>query len=186
MEIEWKIHHENKDVLYSVLTSLAIWQKPKTYLEIGVNEGKSLKTILDDCRPDFITLCDIWGNMYGGAGRGGHEHIEKILKTMNYKNDVEFIDGDSRVELPKKIGELEYDLILVDGDHSYNGAWIDLWNAWKMLKVGGVIVFDDLLHPEHKYLLDCADQFTHLSGAEVLYRNIKKPHGVIVWTKKKK
>jgi predicted O-methyltransferase YrrM len=133
-----------------------------------------------------MTLCDIWGNMYGGSGRGGHAHIEQILKDMNYQSDVEFIDGDSRVELPKKIGELEYDLILVDGDHSYNGAWVDLWNSWKMLKEGGVMIFDDLLHIEHKYLLDCAENFAKISGAKEIYRKLDMPHGVIVWTKNKK
>jgi predicted O-methyltransferase YrrM len=122
--------------------------------------------------------------MYGGSGRGNHEHIDAILKELNYKGDVEFIDGDSRVELPPKIGELEYDLILVDGDHSYNGAWMDLWNAWKMLKEDGVMIFDDLLHPEHKYLLDCAENWAKISGAVEIYRNLELPHGVIVWTKK--
>jgi len=183
MEIEFETHFPNKNILYSVIKSLAIWQKPQTYLEIGVNEGESIKYLLEDCNPKFMTLCDIWDTSYGGTGRGDHTHIEALLEKLKYKGDVEYLDGDSKILLPTIMGQLEYDLILVDGDHSYNGAWMDLWNSWRMLKKGGIIIIDDLLHREHQYLADCADNFTKESGAKVLYSNLKQPHGVVVLQK---
>ena len=39
---------------------------------------------------------------------------------------------------------LKFDLITVDGDHSVSGAWDDLKNVTPRLRVGGVLVFDDI------------------------------------------
>jgi predicted O-methyltransferase YrrM len=39
-----------------------------------------------------------------------------------------------------------YDLVFIDGDHSYKGTMIDLLGANKVLKKGGLLVIDDVLH----------------------------------------
>ena len=178
MEIEFEDHFPNKKILYSALTSIAIWQKPESYLEIGVNEGESLSYVLKNSRPKRLTLCDNWGPSFGGTGRGGHAHIDHLLKNLNYKNDLQFLSGDSRILLPDHKGK--YDLILVDGDHTYNGAWLDLWNTWRLLNPGGIIVMDDLIHPSHKYLHQCIANFRDIVGAKELYLNIERPQGVMV------
>ena len=54
-------------LLHKTLSFLAKGFKPKRYLEIGVREGDSLKAILDFYRPTFVTLCDTWGENYGGT-----------------------------------------------------------------------------------------------------------------------
>jgi len=46
-----------------------------------------------------------------------------------------------------------FDLITVDGDHSEEGAFDDLLNVIPHLNVGGILVFDDIAHPTHPYLL---------------------------------
>jgi len=45
-----------------------------------------------------------------------------------------------------------FDLITVDGDHSEWGAEQDLRQVYQRLKIGGVLVFDDICHPLHPYL----------------------------------
>lgn len=45
-----------------------------------------------------------------------------------------------------------FDLIYIDGDHSFYGAYSDLKNTIKLLAPGGVLVFDDRAHPRHYYL----------------------------------
>jgi len=180
MEIKFEIHYPKRSILYSVIKSLALHQKPETYLEIGVNEGQSLSQLLEDCSPKSITLCDIWNTSYGGTGREDHTHIEALLEKLKYKGDVKYLDGDSKILLPTIVGKLEFDLILVDGHHAYNNAWMDLWNAWHLLKKGGIIIFDDVIHPHHKYLIDCIDNFVGKSGAKVLYSNFKQQNGVVV------
>ena len=45
-----------------------------------------------------------------------------------------------------------FDLITVDGDHRIHGAKTDMRNVIKRLKVGGILVFDDIVSPHHPYL----------------------------------
>lgn len=49
---------------------------------------------------------------------------------------------------------MNIDLMFVDGDHFAEGARIDLLNVIEHVSVGGLLVFDDIIHPLHMYLLD--------------------------------
>ncbi|HEX9659999.1 MAG TPA: class I SAM-dependent methyltransferase, partial [Rhodothermales bacterium] len=50
--------------------------------------------------------------------------------------------------------DLCFDLMTVDGDHTARGASEDLRNVTTRLKLGGVLVFDDIAHPHHPDLRD--------------------------------
>ena len=181
-EIIFESIYPDENVLYDALYSVVIWTKPKNYLEIGVNEGKSMSMVVRNTNLKRLVLCDNWGGTYGGRGRGNHSHIEPMLKKLDYKGEVRFLDGDSRILIPDFIKENqpEFDLVLVDGDHSYNTAWLDLMNAWKLVKKGGYIIMDDLIHKDHMYLNDCVDTFIKFMNAKEIYKNIERPNGVVV------
>jgi predicted O-methyltransferase YrrM len=73
-----------------------------------------------------------------------------------------------------------FDLILVDGDHSYEGGMADLENTWPLVKPGGCIVFHDITHPAHPDLLACFDHFVFKRRAP--HEIIQEPYGVgIAW-----
>jgi predicted O-methyltransferase YrrM len=42
-----------------------------------------------------------------------------------------------------------FDLVYVDGDHAFQPARVDLFGAWRVLEPGGILVIDDVLHPEN-------------------------------------
>ncbi len=108
-----------------------------SYLEIGVQEGKSLQVVVKNA-PYLkrLTLCDTWGRRSGGTGRGSHEHIETLLTQLGYHHAVKFLDGDSTQTLPglfnPKVLDLEerFDLVHIDGDHSEEHCLADLKNGW--------------------------------------------------------
>jgi hypothetical protein len=58
----------------------------------------------------------------------------------------------------------------VDGDHSEEGAFDDLYAVIPHLSVGGILVFDDIAHPAHPYLLGVwrkvLAEFPFLAGYE--------------------
>lgn len=168
-----------KRKLHSVLGSIAEYQKPNTYLEIGVREGDSLKAVLEHSQPSEIWLCDTWGETYGGTGRGNHHHISELLIKMNFDGYPVFMNGDSKIFIPTIRREIRFDLILVDGDHSYDGAYKDLENVWPLLQDGGLIVFDDIVHVSHKYLLNCIKEFTNEYKADLVYITFED-NGVVV------
>lgn len=143
--------------LYTVLESLAKEYKPRSYLEIGVQEGHSLERVLCAAPVTDLVLCDTWGSNYGGTGKGSHVHIEAMLALHAYAGSVKYLDGDSK-ELVPTINR-KFDMILVDGDHSATGCLVDMRNAWKLLNDGGIMIVDDLDHPQHAYLSRVFDRF---------------------------
>lgn len=142
-------------------------QLPCRYLEIGVNEGYSLLAMITSLRLqrllfnpreilaplfDELVLADVWGRQYGGTGRGSHRHIENVLRSNSVDlGNVRFLDGDSKKTIPaflaSRMSTTPFDVIYVDGDHSYSGAKTDLENV--LPHVGKVLFFDDMYHPAH-------------------------------------
>ena len=168
--------------LWNVIASIGEIYKPETYLEIGVNEGGSLMSLLKHHRPKEITLCDTWQDAWGGTGKGDAEHIIELLKDIEYEGEVWFLNGYSQELVPQLKGKKTFDLILVDGNHSYRGAWLDLNNSWKILNEGGYIIFDDIRHKASMWLLECGYRFQKESGARLLHID-KEGNGVMVFQK---
>jgi predicted O-methyltransferase YrrM len=135
------------DEMKNLLAEYASTTKPDSYLEVGTQEGNSIRAVLGAHRIRRLVICDDWGNAAGGTGRGNHNHILPIVEGVE---SVTFFDGNSHETL-KRIRE-QFDLITVDGDHSESGAEEDLKDCWRLLKRGGVLMMDDLFHPQHLYI----------------------------------
>lgn len=136
---------------YDALNLAARLVRPQSYLEIGVFDGGSLFSVLLTASGlSRIVLCDLfahdwisWGRGNGGAPRGSHEHIDKLLADQGYRKQVQFLIGDSRALIPTLSRTEQFDLIFVDGDHSHEAALADFHNVWPLLRVGGLLVMDD-------------------------------------------
>ncbi|MGG1518925.1 class I SAM-dependent methyltransferase [Paenibacillus oryzisoli] len=162
----------NFDVI-NVLYAAAKLIKPTNYLEIGVRRGRSLCTVVRG-NPDVnLFAFDMWVENYAGMENPGPEYVNHELQKLGHRGHVQFINGNSQETIPqffKENPELKFDLITVDGDHSEEGAFEDLQNVIPRLNIGGVIVFDDIAHPSHRYLHDVwhrvLEKFPHLSSFE--------------------
>lgn len=170
--------------LWNVIASFGDLFKPKSYLEIGVREGDSLKSLLKLHIPEFLCLCDPWGSTWGGSGRGDFKHIIDLLKDLKFEGEVLFLTGYSQELIPQLEDKYTFDLILVDGNHSYRGAWLDLHNSWKVLNEGGYLIMDDIVHDSTPWLLECALRFgKEMTNAEIVYLDKESQNGVIVFKK---
>jgi len=168
-------HHGKTHSLHNALQSIAMQRQIYAYLEVGVCWGYSLETILRQQFPSRLTLCDTWGGEYGGESFGGPTHIEELLARMEYPYPVTFLNGNSH-ELLKTVTDT-FDLILVDGDHSPEGAREDLEDCWSLLTLEGLLVFDDLSHPKHPELYDVFRSFAEDQYARIVYEDLS-PMGV--------
>lgn len=127
---------------YHLAVQEVVDSQPKRILEIGVRTGicicNMLSAYLDHSVIERVVLIDIWNDGFAS------ENVVKFnLKKMNIPTDkIEFIKGDSLVEVPKLEGE--FDWILVDGCHDKPVAKIDLENCVRLCAKNGVIVFDDI------------------------------------------
>lgn len=147
--LNYRMHYEREGDEFFDQYSLAFWWgtnfKPKKILEIGSRSGISLVQLLSsyvDFSDMRVVLFDLWND-----GLCTPNLIRKHLKHMGIEIEPEFYQGDSRITVPqfmeKNIDKFDY--ILVDGDHSQEGATWDLESAYQLIAKGGVIVFDDIV-----------------------------------------
>lgn len=142
-----KLSHTHM-VLYKI--ARVMLPQNATYGEIGSHIGNSAATVAKNETTRIICF-DAPDHGWGGDGAA----VGKLRKTLDHLNVQDraatFIEGDSHSDFIKEqiITFGPYDLFLVDGDHSAEGAREDLDVVYSNLPRGGILVFDDLiLHPE--------------------------------------
>lgn len=95
--------------------------------------------------PDCVMVgVDMWIADYGGNDNPGPDFVRAELKKVNPLVDVTLLTGDSKVIVP--LLTEPFDLILIDGDHSYAGTLADLNNCAPL--ISNRLVIDDLNDPE--------------------------------------
>ena len=173
----------NEYCAWDALVQICLESNPRSYLEVGTRYGDSLLRVVaaTDRQLDRIVIADTWGIDYMGEHQyRSHEHIRRMLEGFGLT--AEYLDGDSARTIPTLTGQ--FDLVLVDGDHSREAARTDLWNCWKLVAPGGHLVFDDIT--SEQYLAELWTEFKNsaLDLAESQVRMDKK-FGVAVGVKYK-
>jgi hypothetical protein len=141
----------------TTLYTISRMMRPKSYLEIGVRRGRSMAMVASQSPQCDMIGFDLWIEQYAGMENPGESLVRAELKRIGHQGGLEFIDGDSKDTIPQYFHshpERAYDLITVDGDHSIAGARRDILNVIPRLKVGGVLVFDDVANQDHPGLFE--------------------------------
>jgi predicted O-methyltransferase YrrM len=147
-------HWRYADIV-TVLQAAARLLRPERYLEIGVRRGRSMAIVAAACPGCEIIGFDLWVPDYAGMPNPGPAFVRGELARVGHAGSLELIGGNSHDTVPQYLREHPdafFDLITVDGDHSRQGAAQDLRDVLPRLKVGGVLVFDDIAHPALPHL----------------------------------
>jgi predicted O-methyltransferase YrrM len=71
-----------------------------------------------------------------------HHNVEDVAKRLSEAGiNANLIQGNTRITLPAHEGE--YDFAFIDGGHSVETIRSDWENVKRLMKPGGVVVFDD-------------------------------------------
>lgn len=144
--------------------------QPAQYLEIGVRRGRSMAQVLVESPTTDAFGFDLWIPDYASLPESGivttnpgPEFVLRELQKFDLPNLPCLIRGDSHEAVPTFFSVLtepqSFELILVDGDHTAEGARADLQIAFEHLAPGGALVFDDISHPAHPDLRAVWDEF---------------------------
>lgn len=137
----------NKADVRAVLLFLARKYKPKVYLEIGVRLGYSMACVVSGNPICHIIGADLWIKDYANEQNGSPGAVRDLMETLGHAGPLEFLNGKSQETVPaflQQNPDIRWDLVLVDGDHSYQGTLTDLQNSLMGLADDGFIVVDDL------------------------------------------
>ena len=147
------------------LAFLADRLQPDSYLEVGVRTGGSLVQVLAGSTPRRVVAMDFWDGEYSSLPNHveyTRNQVQRFQDRLGKAIPIEFIQGDSHLKLKDLIGQgSSFELITIDGDHTLEGAREDLEDALKLLGPKGAILFDDIIHVAHKYLLNLVHEICH-------------------------
>lgn len=140
-----------------ILAILESGETIKSYLEIGSAAGGSAFIINHFFNPSKIVLVD--NNQHPKA------HIRQyILRDVVYEEII----GNSHDEgTAAKVEALDtlFDMVMIDGDHMYEGAKADVETYIKFLRPGGLLVFHD---SQIGYPYGCAKVFEDIKADQSL------------------
>ena len=170
----------------------------QSVLEIGCYEGRATvwlcENVLTDLDVEYTyDIVDTFGGTGEESGMG--RTMELLSKDMDaientFRHNISFFKninfniskGISQNILPSMNSIAKYDFIYIDASHKADDTFVDAYYAHKMLKRGGILIFDDY---EWKDLKDMhisnspqlgIDVFTHIYDREyqVIYNGYQK------------
>jgi hypothetical protein len=148
--LKFKLGLDRKVFVLSFIKKL----KPMSILEIGVFNANFTSRMLTEVqkynREFTYTGVDLFALNFDTVLKKEEvslwpSDIESIkLKLASFKNaNIQLLSGNSKEVLPKLKKNNKFDLIVIDGGHSFDTVKSDWLNCLQLLSNEGIIIFDD-------------------------------------------
>jgi predicted O-methyltransferase YrrM len=149
------VHDDNGDAIQlqphtveraqgEALRDLAVAERVERTIEIGLALGMSALFLCQAVLArggSHVAIDPFQRESWNGAGL-------RTLREAEVGDLVEVIQEESQLALPRLVAEgREFDLAFVDGDHRFEGVFLDLYFMTRLVKPSGVIVVDDMWMP---------------------------------------
>jgi predicted O-methyltransferase YrrM len=126
------------------LRELAMAEGAKRTIEVGLGLGMSALFLCQAVMPRrgrHVAIDPFQAESWNGAGL-------RTLRDAGVEEHVEVIQEESQLALPRLVAEgREFDLAFADGDHRFEGVFLDLYFMTRLVRPGGVAVVDDMWMP---------------------------------------
>ena len=126
------------------------------YLEVGCYEGLSSFYVLSEYKSVNAFFLDIWDVPNPNSKTLSHNFglIEKAFDQNLSGFDFKKMKNDSVISMRKLLKEnVNFDFIYIDGSHNGEDILSDAIEAFKILKVNGLMFFDDFLQHDDNRIL---------------------------------
>lgn len=155
--------------IYFVLSAFTQLFHPHRYLEIGTCRGVSAACVVAVNPSIEIWTYDNWSTSpYGpGSPNLGAGFVDIELKKLGYSGKIHF--NGTGANVTQLDSSLKFPMVLVDGDHSEDGATIDLNNTVDFVAPGGIIVFDDIVHKKLPHLMKVWEAFKEKHSSDFIF-----------------
>jgi predicted O-methyltransferase YrrM len=119
------------------------------FLQIGVFTGDASIWLCENIltgEDSFLYDVDTWE----GSDEREHEQIDFDKVLEYYDERISVLKSAARLRMTSDDyfagnSAIKFDFIYIDGDHTSHQVAKDADNAWKLLKSGGILAFDDYL-----------------------------------------
>ena len=140
----------------------------ESVLEVGCYEGRATVWLCENVltNPDKQYYYDIVDTFGGSGNESGMENAMSLLSKdksaleNTFRHNISFFPnvnfninkGISQKILPTFDPVEKYDFIYIDASHRADDTFVDAYYAHKMLKRGGILIFDDYTWKDPKDL----------------------------------
>lgn len=172
-----EFNHSLKPMVFETRNDLLnILNKNMTICEIGVFKGEFSKTLFNTCLPNKLHLIDIFeGDMCSGDKDGNNivwtnlnEEFSKIKLFFENENNV-FIHKGFSYDIMNTFDDEYFDMVYIDGDHSYEGVKKDLAISLNKVKNGGLICGHDYISSRFEGVVRAVNEFCLENNLKINY-----------------
>lgn len=144
---------EGAKLFASRADSIQSWPKNTKIAELGVAAGWFTRQVLEVVQPSLFDAYDtfrlheipvLWGRESSEIldNKEHQEYYETKFSSQIQDGLLRTFKGDSSTELSKREPNF-YDIIYIDGNHSYEGVKRDTEASLKTMRSDGLLVFND-------------------------------------------
>lgn len=144
--------------------------------EIGVFKGEFSKYIYETIKPKELHMIDIFDGMMCSGDKDGKNIIwvnlnEEYVKLKSYFNNTQNvrIHKGFSFEILNGFVDEYFDLIYIDGDHSYEGVKKDLEIVINKVKKGGYIFGHDYTQTMFPEVVRAVNEFCDENNLKISY-----------------
>ncbi len=167
-----KIHSAIKKEEINIIQEIIKNNRLIKCLEVGMAFGTSAISILMNENTHLISIDPFQTTQWASMG-------VKLVKSFHYQDRHTLIEEKSYIALPLLLKEHEktFDFIFIDGWHTFDYTLLDVFYAGMLLKKGGFMIIDDVLHNGVKQCIKYID-----TNYKFLKKN-QSPNTVAVYEK---
>lgn len=129
-------------------------KKPRRILEIGTARGGTLMLLCRCATPDaHLISVDLPGGWFGGGYARWRRPLYRSFAKDRQRLDLIRADSHSAETLEqvrRLLDGRKLDVILIDGDHTYDGVRADFESYGQLLADDGIIAFHDIAPNPHE------------------------------------